>query len=185
MTNLFVADVMTRESINVKPDTNLFECAKKMVKEKVGSLLLVEKKELRGIISQRDILWAIVKKSKDNLKEVKAIEISPKKITTIRPTATVKEAIEKMKKSKFEKLPVVKNKKLLGFITTKDILNFKPEFYPELEEISKIREESKKLKRLKAKEKIATFGICEECGNRGSLYRFNGMLMCESCMNSQ
>ena len=79
MENVLVADIMTREPITTKPDINLLDSAKKMVKKKVGSLLIVDKKNLLGFISQKDILWALVKKSKEDLSKIKAIDISPKK----------------------------------------------------------------------------------------------------------
>ncbi len=185
MENILVADVMTREPVTANPEDDLLKCAKKLVKKKVGSLLLVNKKKLVGFINERDILWALVKKSKKDLSNIRAIDISPKKIITIRPSATVNEAISKMKKLKFEKLPVINNNQLVGIITAKDILNFHPEFYPELEEFAKVREETKKLKRIKkAKERSSVEGICEECGETDFLYRIHGMLICESCKNS-
>ena len=181
MREIIVADIMTREPIKTKPETNLLECAKIMVKNKVGSLPLVDNKELKGFISQYDILWVISKKSKRHLKDIKAIDISQRKIITIRPTATVKEAFQKIKKLKLRKLPVVQEKELVGMITIRDILNFSPEFYPEMDELLKIREEAQKLKRIKQRGKE---GICEECGNQDTLFNFNGMVVCESCMNS-
>jgi CBS domain-containing protein len=185
MENILVADVMTREPVTAKPDDDLLKCAKKIVKKKVGSLLLVNKKKLVGFIDERDILWALVKKSKKDLSNIKAMDISPKKIITVRPLATVQEAINKMKKAKFERLPVINNNQLVGIITAKDILNFHPEFYPELEEFAKIREEVKKLKRIKkAKERSSVEGVCEECGETDFLYRVHGMLVCESCKDS-
>jgi CBS domain-containing protein len=186
MEHILVSDIMTREPIVAKPETNLLDCARKMVKKNTGSLLLVEKDKLVGIISRQDVLWALVKQSKKNLENIKAIDISPKKILTIKPSANLDEAIKKIKMSKFERLPVLDNNKLVGIVTVKDILNFHPEIYPELEEFAKIREESKKLKLVKkAKEKTyAEEGICEECGNYGSLERYKGMLVCESCKNS-
>ena len=60
MKNILVADVMTREPFTIKPDTNLLECAKKMVKKRVGSLLIVSKKKLVGFISRKDILITLV-----------------------------------------------------------------------------------------------------------------------------
>jgi CBS domain-containing protein len=183
MENVLVADIMTREPITTKPDINLLDSAKKMVKKKLGSLLIVDKKNLLGFISQKDILWALVKKSKEDLSKIKAIDISPKKIVTIKPSATIEEALQKMKKAKFERLPVVHEKELVGIITIKDILNFHPEFYPELEELAQIREEAKKLKRIKKAEQVHE-GICEECGNLDILRKFNGMMICESCRNS-
>lgn len=185
MNKILVSDVMTREPIEIEPSANLLECAKKMVQKKTGSLLLVEKKRLIGIISRHDILWALVKQSKDELSNIQAKDISPKKIAIIKPSATLDEALKKMKDSKFERLPVVDNNELVGIITVKDILSFHPELYPEIEELADIREESRKLKLVKAKEKrLSQEGICEECGNQDVLYKVNGALICESCKNS-
>jgi CBS-domain-containing membrane protein len=154
-----------------------------MVRKKVGSLLLVQNKKLVGIIAQEDILWALLKKSRQDLSKIKAIDISPRKIATTRPTLTVKEAFEKMRELKFERLPVISKKELVGIITVKDILNFHPELYPELERFSEIREETEKLKRIKkASNRIE--GMCEECGKNDVLFRINGMLICEDCKES-
>lgn len=186
MKNILISDVMTRDPVTAKPEITLLQAAKLMIKKKVGSLLLTNKKRLVGIISRRDILWALIKKSKEDLGKIQAVEISPKKIATTKPTATIKEAIKKMKKFKFEKLPVIHEKELVGMVTIRDILNFAPGLYPELDEFAAIREESKKLKRVK-KAKNRDFmheGICEECGNQDILYRIDGVLMCESCKNS-
>jgi CBS domain-containing protein len=180
MKNILVADVMTREPVTVSPSTNLFDCAKIMVKKNVGSLIIVDKQKLVGFISQRDILWAITKKSTIDLTKIRAIDISPKKIAVISPKNTIKEVIIKMNTLKFERLPVVQDSKLVGVITAKDILNVHPEVYPELEEFARIREETEKLSRIK-KADGGNSGICEECGHEGILFRVNGMLICESC----
>lgn len=186
MKRVLVADLMTRNVNTISPDTTLFDAARKMVKHRTGALLITDKKELTGFISNKDILWALVKKSKIDLSKIKSIEISPKKIITIKPGASLEDAINKMKKTKNYRLPVVKNKKLVGIITMKDILNFHPESYEELREISRIREEEEKINRVKKAEKreIVEDGICGECGNRGALYRENGTLICFSCLES-
>jgi CBS domain-containing protein len=185
MERILVSDVMTRDPITTKPDTTLLECAKKMVKKKVGSLLITDKKKLVGIISQKDILWALVKKSKKDLSEIKAIDISPKKIIKIKPEINMKEAIERMKRLKVKKLPVVKDNNLIGIITVRDILSFHPELYSEMEEFERIREESRKLRRIKEAQKreIIRDGVCERCGKKSVLHRFNGMLLCSTCIN--
>lgn len=182
MRDVVVADIMTREPITIKPDTNLLECAKKMVRKRVGSLVITEKKRLLGIITETDILWALVKKPNGDLSKVNAIDISAKKITSIKPTMAIEKAIEKMKSKRFDRLPVVQDGELVGLITVKDILNFNPEIYTEFEELRGIREEEEKLKRI---EKTKGFsnkeGICEECGKHGFLIRQDGMMICESC----
>lgn len=183
MENILVADIMTRSPVTIKPAINLLECAKKMVRKRVGSLLITEGKKLVGIISEKDILWALIKKSKNDLIKIRAIDISPKKIATIKPSATITEAVDKMKKLRFEKLPVIHEGELIGIITVKDILNFYPELYRDLEEFSMIREESKKLARVKKAKTAKRKGICEECGNLDLLYNVNSELICENCRN--
>lgn len=185
MNNIFVSDIMTRELITIKPNTNLFECARIMVRKRTRSIPIVDRKKCVGFISAKDILWAIVKKTKEDLSKIEAIDISPKKIITIRPDATIKEAIEKMKKTKFDRLPVVQKKELVGIITAKDILNFHPEIYPELEEFAKIREQEKKLRKINAKKgEIINEGFCEKCGEKTILKKVNERMVCGSCINS-
>jgi len=185
MERILVSDVMTREPISISPDENLLSCAKKMIRKMVGSLLITEDKKLVGFISQRDILWALVKKSNADLSKIKAIDISPKKLVTINQNATIKEAISKMNRSKFDRLPVVNKNELVGIITAKDIVTFNPEVYPEFEEFANIREEQEKLKRIEQiKEGDFTEGVCESCGGRDVLSKLNGMMVCESCKNS-
>jgi len=187
MEPILVSDVMTRYPIVIDAKTNLNDCAKTMISKKVGSLLLIDKsrkKKLLGFISQKDILWALVKKSKEDLKNIRAIDISPRKIATIRPSSTVDEALKKMKKTKFERLPVIQENELVGMVTIKDILTFNPEVYPEMEEFAKVREESEKIKRIKKAKQKRIEGVCEECGNHDFLQNFNGMLICENCRYS-
>lgn len=186
MENILVSDVMTRNPITVKSDATLLECARQMVRKRVSSLLIIDKERLVGFISQKDILWALVKKQDTNVLKVKAIDLSPKKIATIKPSVPVKEAIKRMNKLKFDKLPVVSEGKVLGIVTVKDVLGFHPEIYPEFEEYAKVREEQEKIKTIKRVKELAVTndGICEECGNRGALYRVHGMLVCEACRGS-
>lgn len=178
-----VADIMTRDPITIGPGATLLDCAKLMVKKKVGSLLITHQKKLLGFIAEKDILWAMVKKSQNDLGKIIALDIAPRKIATTNPFVSLKEAVKKMKKVKFERLPVLHNGELVGLITVKDILEFYPELYSELDEFAEVKEEYRKLLRVKAAQIIPRTrdGVCEECGKRGPLFKVNGMLMCESC----
>ena len=183
MKNVRVSDVMTRNVVSVKPDTTLLDCAKVFVKNKVGSLVVVDKKRLVGFITQGDILWALTKKSITDLSKIRVIDISRRKIATIKPDATLDEAIKKMKKLKFRRLPVVSGNDIVGILTIRDILTYDPEIYPELDELDRIREETEKLNRirkLKNREYMHE-GICEECGVTDILQKIDGRLLCNTC----
>lgn len=178
-----VGDIMTRNFISVKPETSILNCAKKMVKKRVGSLILEEKNQLKGIITEGDIIWAITKKSKKELNNIKASEIAPKKLVTIKPSADLYQALQKIKKTKYRWLPVTINKTVIGFLTLKDILRIEPSLFDTASEIIQIREESEKLKRRKIGEAFKE-GLCEECANFGILYKVDNRMICEDCRDA-
>ncbi len=178
-----VGDVMTRKFISIKPDTDLSKCAKTMIKKRVGSLVLVEKKRLRGVITERDILWALVKKSRKDLKNIKAIDIVVKKIKVIKPSSGLEEAFNKMKKFKIRRLPVLNNGEIVGILTMNDALRFMPTLFESIGELVGIREETDKLKRRNASLKSSSLkqNYCEECGNFDFLTKVDGRFLCEGC----
>jgi CBS domain-containing protein len=176
-TGIKVGDVMTRNFVHANPETSLIECARNMIKKRVGSLILMEKNSLKGIITERDILWALIKKSFGDLKNIKAKQISARKIITISPSEDIFEALKKMKKMKFKWLPVVSEKKVVGMLTINDILRIEPTMLESAVEMFHIREETEKLKRMGS----GRDGMCEECGNFDSLEKVDGRLICESC----
>jgi CBS domain-containing protein len=176
-----VGDIMTRNFVSSSPDISLLNAIKLMVKKRVGSLVLIEKEILRGILTEKDIMWALSKKnSKQDLSKIKAEDICTRKITTIRPSADIYDAMILMRKAKFRRLPVTIEKKIIGLLTLKDILRIQPELFEIAKENYIIKEEEEKIKKTKTKENFNE-GICEECGEIDILYDFNGQLICEEC----
>lgn len=183
-TGIKVGDLMTRNFIHVSPDTNLKECARTMVKKRVGSLIIKEGDKLKGILTEKDIIWAIVKKSKNDLKNIKAKALMRRKVVTIKPGADITDAVTKFKKKKVRRLPVVENGRLIGFLTTKDILKIDPGLFQSIAETIKIREETEKLKR-KDIEAPRKQGICEECGEYEILYHDEAQWLCDKCYSKR
>ena len=183
-TDIKVGDLMTRNFIHVSPETDLRTCAKTMVKKRVGSLIIKNNDKLKGILTEKDIVWAIVKKSKDNLKNIQAKDLMKRKVVTIKPGADITDAMSKFRKKKVKRLPVVENGNLIGLLTIKDILKIDPGLYQMIAENLKIREETEKLKRsnINAPRKQ---GICEECGEYDILYHDEAQWLCDVCYHKR
>lgn len=164
-----VGDVMARNFISVKPSTSVLAAVNLMVKKRVGSLIIQEKGILKGILTEKDIMWALSKKA--DLSDVKVSDICIRKITTIRPSADIYQAVRVMRKSKYRRLPVVIKKKVIGILTLKDILRIEPELF----EIARQGYEKKEVGN------IIKEGICEQCERFDLIYDVNGKLICESC----
>jgi CBS domain-containing protein len=175
-----VGDVMTRNFVSAKPDISVLKAIKLMVKKRVGSLILEENDLLKGILTEKDIMWAFSKKSWKDLGEVKAKDICTKKITTVKPSADIYDAMKLMKKAKFRRLPVTIKKRVIGLLTLKDILRIQPELFEIVKENYAIKEETEKLERIKIGEQFRE-GICEGCGNFDILYKIDEQVICENC----
>lgn len=172
--------MMTRNYVYVSPDTDLLTSAKTMIKKKVGSLIIQEEGKLKGILTEKDIIWAIVKKSKKDLNKILAKDVMKKKVVTIRPSATLEEAFERMKKKGLRRLPVTENDSVIGMLTRKDILKIDPGVYEMITQTFKIKEETEKLRR-KAEAFSRRMGTCQSCGNQGLLFEVDGESICEEC----
>jgi len=184
--DLRVSDVMTRSPITVSPDMDILECSKILVKKRVGSLILHDSKKIRGILTEKDIVWALSKKSKKDLKDVKARDIASKKVKGVKPSVALSKALKLMKKTGFRRLPVIYRGKLVGMVTIKDILRIEPALYPDISEAMEIKEASEKMKRremMADRPESLKQGICEDCGNYDWLYKLDGRVICESCMD--
>ncbi len=179
-----VGDVMTRKFVAVRPETSLYACSKEMVKNKVGSLIIKNDDKVHGILTEGDIINAMVKRKNPNIRRIQARDIAVRKLITIKPDEDILTAISKMRKSYHKRLPVVAGGKVVGMITIKDILKIQPGLFTEISDSFKIREEIEKMQRVSQANgaRLRGEGICEECGNFETLYKTDGALLCENCM---
>src|SRR5262249_60917690 len=58
-----VQDVMTCGVVTVEPDTSLTHAARLMCERRIGSLPVVEQGRLAGIVTERDLLRALIQES--------------------------------------------------------------------------------------------------------------------------
>jgi len=165
-----VGDVMARNFISANPEISIFAAIDLMVKKRIGSLILQKKGVLKGILTEKDIMWALSKQK--YLEDIKAIDICTRKITTIRPSADIYDAVRIMKKVKFRRLPVVIKKKVIGYLTLKDILRIQPELFDLARHGFEKKEVGNMLKE----------GICEECEKFDFLHYQNEKLICDDCL---
>ena len=184
-TGIKVGDIMTRNFASIKPTSSIIDASKEMIKKRVGSLVVMEGKQLRGILTERDIIWAMIKKSRVELNKISVMDIAKRKVHTIKPSADLTIALQKMKDTGYRRLPVLVKKEVIGVLTLKDILRVQPELFESAPEIMNIKEEAEKFKRIqKIREGKIVEGICEECGAFDILHNINNKLVCESCKHS-
>lgn len=175
-TGVKIGDAMTSKPVSVSPDKTIEDCSKVMLESHVGSLVIMEKTEkLVGIITEQDIVRKVVAKKLDPQK-TKVSEVMVTKIITAEPDTDLYDALVIMRDNNIRHLPVTHNKKLVGYLTIKDILKIQPQLFEIIVEKFELREEDHKPLGM------GEGDTCEACGMMADkLYSIDGMLYCSKC----
>ena len=176
---VLVKEAMKTNLAIVKPTITVLEAAKLMKKRRIGNVIVVEKKQPIGILTESDILKKIVAEG-INAKDVLVKDFMSTPIIVIEPYITLEEALNIMGKCNVRRLPVIEKGELIGIITQKDISAISPvlhEISREWHDI-KVRDESYYKRQIFS-------GKCEDCGTLSSnLKSIDGRLLCEDCADS-
>lgn len=135
---LLIRDVMTTNVKTVKPFSTVRDVVRKMNKFGIGSVVVVEEDRPVGIITERDILRRIVEPFLDP-GVIKAKDIMSTQLVTISGDVGVEEAAGLMARRKIKKLPVVENGKLVGIVTSMDVMRANPKIVSLFEELLKTK----------------------------------------------
>jgi len=182
-----VGDLMTRDLISVDKNTSLVDCSREMAQKNVGLLIVKDKSKLMGMLTEKEIIWALTKKS--DLSRVRAGDVMLRKLTTIKPSRDIYDALLRMRNHNVRWLPITIRKNVVGLITINDILRIEPALFEIALGNVRVKEHDDKLRRkdlmLSKGESWASEGECPGCGAFGLLYRTNKSHLCEACSDEE
>jgi len=120
MAHTFVKDVMI-DKVAALDSSSMIKSAAKLMDDKNIGCIIVTKEELPiGILTERDFVRRIASKEKPLTSPIEEVMSSP--LISIDPDETVWEAAEKMKTNNIHKLAVLQDNKIIGIITTSDLV---------------------------------------------------------------
>ena len=112
-----VRDVMVQKVVTIEPSASLAEAAKLMREANVGILPVVEDGEVRGVITDRDVVVRAIARDAD-LTGTLVGDCATTDPIVAHPEWDVDQAMEAMARAQVGRLPVVKNGKTLAGIVT-------------------------------------------------------------------
>jgi len=118
---ILVKDIMSKALISVNITTPVFQIAKMMRLGEIGSILVKENNIHVGIITDRDFVTKITSKNIRLDTPVKKIMSSP--LIKINHKESISTAAKKMSDNKVRKLVVFEKGKIVGLITSTDLVN--------------------------------------------------------------
>ncbi len=117
-----VSAVMSTKVVTVKSTEKVSKVLRMMVRNKIGSIILVEKGKPAGILTERDISTRTAKGQK--VMGMIVGKIMSKPLVTVTPSTQVWEAVEQMLRKDIRRLPVVEGDKLIGMVTERDVFRW-------------------------------------------------------------
>lgn len=128
---LKVSEIMNRNLITVTPRDTVYKVAKLMSEHNIGSVVVMEKGELRGIVTERDLISRYIAKEDGRKPEdVKVEEVMTKEPVIVRDNVDIDEAARIMVDHNVRRLIVVNsNQKVVGIISSRDILKVAPHIW--------------------------------------------------------
>jgi CBS domain-containing protein len=113
-----IKDIMTSDVESCTLLDNVYEVALKMKQLNVGAIPIVDKEQLVGMITDRDIVIRGVAEKHPGSTKVE--DIMSNNLITISTDATSKEAAKLMAEHQIRRLPVVEEGKLIGIVSLGD-----------------------------------------------------------------
>ncbi len=120
---LRVEDIMSKPPVTVTTNSTVDDAVKLMWEKQIGSVLVVDEDgKLRGIVTQRDVLYAGYRGLCG--KGILVTDIMTENPVTVKPDDTIEEAVKKMREADVSHLPVVDNEgKPIGVLAMRDVMD--------------------------------------------------------------
>lgn len=171
-----IEKIMKKKVITVDPDVSVSDAAKIMTNNRIGSLIILQGAKPVGIVTTDDLVGVIA--GGKNPKRVKLRDIPKrrKRLISVGPDEDIIKVTKVMIKNGVKRVPVIKNGRLMGIVSDKEILLTAPELLEVLSEKLRARVD------MVAQSDQEISGICEECeAYSDELRSVGGRWLCEDC----
>ena len=121
LSKILVRDIMSNSLISADPSTTVYQIAKLMEKGGVGAIIVKKDNIPAGIITDRD--FAIKIASQKYPLDTPVHKVASYPLQTINANESILVAADLMSSKKIRKLAVVENNKVVGIITSTNLVN--------------------------------------------------------------
>ena len=106
---------------SISPDASVLDAITLMADRSIGSLLVMQGDELKGIVTERDYARKVIVKGRSS-ESTRVADIMSTEVVTATAEQTVKKCMELMTNRRIRHLPVVDGGKVVGVISIGDLV---------------------------------------------------------------
>jgi CBS domain-containing protein len=125
---------MANSVVTVEENLNIRNAAILMQRRSVSSLIVIHKGQLRGIVTEKDLVTRVLSRSA-NPESVKVGEVMSQPVMVTTPCTPLEEAVRMMLTQGIKKLPVVDEERLVGMLSLTDVAMTYPAVYATLRQL--------------------------------------------------
>jgi CBS domain-containing protein len=118
----YVRAVMSAPVIDVAPDATVKQALRTMIDRDIGSVVVAEGQSAVGVFTERDLTRRILDDSTLLDRTVREVMSSP--VTIVGPDDEVVFVFRLMNEKGIRRLPVVRDDRLVGIVTERDLLRW-------------------------------------------------------------
>jgi CBS domain-containing protein len=118
-----IAALNPAEAITITADASVSEAVELMNRRHVGCILVMEAKQLAGILSERDVLLRLADSDRP-LDQVPVTEVMTDKPVALSPEDSIRFALHEMSIGGFRHIPLVGGDRATGIISIRDVLAY-------------------------------------------------------------
>jgi CBS domain-containing protein len=122
--NDLIAKIPPPQAVCVSRNTSLYDVAKKMNEKKIGCVLVMEKKALVGIVSERDILYKAFRRRDKDPSQIMVESVMTPSPETLNHDDTLAYALNRMSLGGYRHIPILKNKEVVGLVSVQNIFKY-------------------------------------------------------------
>jgi CBS domain-containing protein len=123
MRPIAVKDIMAKKLVTFKPDTKVIAAIQILIKNRFsGAPVVNDKGELIGILSEMDCMETVIHNSYYSESGGFVRDFMTTELTTVNPEMGIVDLAQFFQEKHFRRLPVVKNGKLVGQVSRRDVL---------------------------------------------------------------
>jgi len=174
---LAISEIMTTKVISISLETSAEVCAKLMVENNIGSIVVLDQNnKALGIITKENLIKNVIAANAD-ASTVLALDVMTSPVITAPQTMTIIQAMQLMSKQGIRHLVILKKGKVAGMCSDTDIFKVVPQLIMLEQEYLNVLGESQVTEELPD-----LAGYCDDCKEFREILIFHqGLYICHNC----
>lgn len=109
---------------SIPPDATVYDALRLLAERDIGALLVIQREDLVGIISERDYTRKVILQGKSSMK-TSVREIMTERVIFVEPDHSLEEAMALMTDKHLRHLPVLEDDQVVGLVSIGDLVKAK------------------------------------------------------------